>query len=267
MKYLLSAAALCSFALLLGSARTLFAGVVMAETSTSIGPDGQADSQVKTIYLQGNKQKIERKDEAAITDLDKGIVYLIDKQNRAYREVPLQALSPEMPGNGPVQSVKLDRTGEIRMIANHPCREYRASKGDKVERVTISACVSSSAPGAREMSEFERKMIARLGGQGAPPSPPHQPAVLMLEKQSVVSIKIPDPSQHRLLTASLLDETRVNQIQLKPLPPETFRPPAGFERLPNRPQEVAPPALPDTAGSAIEAMAPTTSAGGLAFGL
>lgn len=94
MKYRLYAALGFSFALVIASARGLFAGVVMAETSTSTSPDGQSESQVKTIYVQGNKQKIERQDVAAITDLDKSLIYIVDKQHHEYAEIPLHNLHP-----------------------------------------------------------------------------------------------------------------------------------------------------------------------------
>lgn len=260
MKHLSFAVVICSVALVLVSARTLFAGVVMAETSTATGPDCQTNSQVKTIYLQGNKQRVDKQDIAAITDLDKSVIYIIDKQHRAYTEMPLRALSSSLAGNGREQSIKLDRTGKTRIVANHPCEEYRASGGDRLEHVTIRACVSTSAPGAREISEFERKMITRISGQQPKLSSGHQPAALMLEKQSVLNIRIPDPSQHRpYRTASLLAETRVNQIELKPLPPETFKPPKGFNRLQNHSHEAVPPASPDAAGPAIEVISLTPS--------
>jgi hypothetical protein len=262
MKHLGFAAIISLVALSLTSAGTVCAGVVMAETSTARGPDGQTNSQVKTIYVQGNKQKVEKQDVASITDLDKSIVYIIDMQHRSYAEVPLRSLSPSLPGNRPAESIKLDRTGKIRVIANNPCNEYRASKGDKLEHITISACVSTSAPGAKEVSEFERKMTARLSGHDSPErSTPLAAAALMLEKKSVVSFRMPDPSLHRgYRTASLSDETQVNQIHLKSLPAETFKPPKGFSELRNGPHNGVPTASPYAAGNALEVIAPRPTA-------
>ena len=116
MKYPWFAAIISSISFSLASAGTVGAGVVMAETLTARGPDGQTNSQVKTIYVQGNKQKVERQDIASITDLDKSIIYIIDKQHRAYAEVPLHALSPSL-AHRPDESIKLDRTGKVRIIA------------------------------------------------------------------------------------------------------------------------------------------------------
>lgn len=121
------------------SAGRACAGVVMAETSFAEGPNGKI-SQSKTVYVQGNKKKIEREGTAEITDLDKGLIYIIDKNHRVYTEIPLQNLS-----SGPLQNVHggaiLTKTGKTRVVADHPCYEYRAVAGNKLERATISACV------------------------------------------------------------------------------------------------------------------------------
>lgn len=140
-------------------------------------------------------------------------------------------------------------------MANHPCREYQASEGNELERVTVRACVSTDAPGAREISDFHREMIARLSGQDSQASRDHQAGALMLEKQSVVSFRIPDPSQNRpYRMASLSSRTRINDIEVRPLSPQTFKPPQGFNRLPSRPQ-VNRPVVPSTGGNALEVSA------------
>src|SRR6266851_9983745 len=257
MKGLSVAATILTFALLLASAGKLFAGVVMAETSRATGPDGAITSQNKTIYVQGNKQRVEREGVAAITDLDKSVLYIIDKHDRAYAAMPLRTLSQSLPGDTPGATVKLNRTGETRVIADHPCNEYRASEGDKLERVTISACVSTSAPGAKEVSQFERTMVARLSGRESERLNGHDSTVLMLEKQSVISFRVPDLSRHQAYrTASLLAKTRVNEIQVKSLPAATFKPPKGFSKLQNRPGSKLPPASPTAPEQTIQAIAP-----------
>src|SRR5262249_16927653 len=113
-------------------------------------------------------------------------------------------------------------------------------------------------PGAREISEFERKVLARLNGHAVAPPSGEQKAALMLEKQSLLNFRIPDPSQQRpYRTASLLAETRVNRIQLKPLAPDTFKPPKGFSDMGNAPKpETVPPESPEATGHTIEIIAP-----------
>ena len=230
--------------LVLASAGRLFAGVVMAETSFAKDPNGQISSQDKTVYVQGNKQRIELGNVAEITDLDKNIVYIVNKHDRAYAEMPLQAPGSSQPDSMHGEII-LKKTKEIRVIANHPCNEYRTVAGNELERVTITACVSTSAPGAKELSGFARNADTRLSGRKFERPAENGPAGLILEKQSLLSFRLPDWSRNRTYrTASYLVETRVNKITLQPLPPGTFNPPDGYSKLQNLPPRTAPPDLP-----------------------
>jgi hypothetical protein len=256
------AAAIAAVLLMPASAGTLFAGVVMAETSTAHGPNGETFSVDRTIYVQGNKQKVERKNVTQVTDLDEGVIYIIDKHDRVYTEMPLQALSPTRPGDIQHETVHLNKTGETRVIANQPCDEYRTVERNILTRVSISMCLSTG-PGAKEVAQFERTMVARLSSRKSEQSVDNKSSSLMLEKQSVLSFRVPDPSGVKAYrTASLVAETRVNKIQLKPLSPETFKPPKGYSKLRNRPVRTAPadsPEAPDQTVDAISQSLPFSS--------
>ena len=226
--------------LLLGSAGTLFAGVVMAETSLAEGPDGQISSQKKTIYVQGNKQKVDRGGVAEITDLDKNVIYIIDKHNRVYTQVPLAVLRSAR-SDKTEEGVVLRKTGAVRIIADHPCGEYSTVEGSALERVTITACVSKNAPGAKELSQFNRNMIARLTGHRFVPSA-QDDRTLMLEKRSVLSFRLRDTSRRQAYrTASLVAKTQINKIKVQDLPPETFEPPEGYNKAHSPLQRTNPP--------------------------
>jgi hypothetical protein len=256
MKCLRCGAAGAAVLLVLTSAGSLFAGVVMVETSFGESPNGEISAQDRTIYVQENKQKVDRGTVAEITDLDKSVIYIIDKRERVYTEMPLQALS-SLQANDMEDEPILKKTGEIRVIANHPCSEYSTVEGNKLERVTISACVSTSARGTKELLEFARKMGTRLSGRKSERSAKDDTAGLMLEKQSVLSLRVPDSSRRRAYrTASFLAETRVKQIQLQPLPPETFKPPEGYSKLQNRSPRTRPPDSPKVPDRVLEAIAP-----------
>jgi hypothetical protein len=243
MKCLWSAVAGVTALLVLTSAGRLFAGVVMAETTIAKGPNGQI-SQDKTVYVQGNKQRIELGNVAEITDLDKSIVYIVNKHDRVYTEMPLRAPSSSR-SDSMRGDVILKKTGKIRVVANHSCSEYRTAAGNEARHVTITACMSTSAPGAKELSGFDRALIARLSGGRFKPPTANGASGLILEKQSVLSFRVPDSSGSGTYhTASLLAETRVNKIMLEPLPPETFNPPDGYSKLQNPPPRTAPPDLP-----------------------
>jgi hypothetical protein len=81
MKCLLLAAVITSASLVLASAGTLCAGVVLTETSTTSGPTAEAFSPDRTVYVQGNKQKVERSGVTTITNLDNSIIYIIDHKD------------------------------------------------------------------------------------------------------------------------------------------------------------------------------------------
>ena len=253
MRYLSYRIASAVVLLALASAGCSFAGVVMIETSFGKSPAGDIPALDKTIYVQGNKQKVDRGAVAEITDLDKGIIYIVDKHQRVYTELPLKVLSSSDADNEQDEPI-LKKTGKIRVVANQPCNEYRTVERNKLEQATISACVSTSGPGAKELSEFARNMVTRLSDQRSNRSSEHDTAGLLLDKQSALSFKVPDPSGRKAYqTASLLAETRVKQIRLQPLPPETFRPPVGYSKLENRPGEAAPADFPRTPDQALPA--------------
>jgi len=211
----------------------------MAETSFATGANGHISSQAKTVYVQGNKQRVEFGNVAEITDLDKSMVYIVNRHDQAYVEMPLQAPSPSAPHRMPGKVI-LKKTSEARVVANHRCNEYRTVEGNELQRVTISACVSTSAPGVQELSGFAGNIVKRLSGRKFERSADNGPAGLMLEKESVLSLRVPDSSPGRTYrSVSYSVGTRVNKITLQPLPPETFCPPHGYSRLQNLPSRPA----------------------------
>jgi hypothetical protein len=234
---------------LLGSATAVSAGVVMSETAVTSGTIGNG-TQHRTIYVQGNKQKVEDGDIQTITDLDKHLIYLVDKARKNYIELPISSLSAALPGNGETQvaGIELKRTGKTEVVADHNCDEYRGRQANAQVQVTVHACVSSRAPGAQEITRFDRKMIAQMRGLN-PPSASEQSAGVVLEKESVINLKLPEPEQERFRTASVANKTTVNSIQTRELAAQTFAPPKGYNKLQNQPPEN--PEVPDNLESAM----------------
>jgi hypothetical protein len=227
------------------------AGVVMAETSFAAGARGSI-AQNKTLYVQGNKQKFEEEGITQITDLDKNLVYIIDKNRGVFAETPLQTLSSEQLENLYGEPI-LTKTGKTRVVADHPCQEYRAADGNKLEHATVSACVSSNVPGAKEIAEFDRNMIARLGGhKSEEKSMRSDGASLILEKKSTLSFRLSDWSRGNAYQTMVV-ETRVDKIQSITLPPETFKPSTGYKKLQNQPDVTRPIGSPES-NPALEAI-------------
>jgi hypothetical protein len=222
-------------------AGTLRAGVVLVETWTANGPNGLTSSAQRRVYIQGNKQRIDEKGVTAVTDLDKSVVFLIDENDRVYSEMPLQEVGREQPENGLTDPVELSRSGETRVIAKRPCNEYRGKRGSDLVRESVSICVSTGTPGAKEVSDFERRMSARLSSRKAEGSTKDGLPALMLEKRTVVDVRLSDPlGQQPYRTARLTSRTRVDLIQVKQLPRATFEPPKGYSKVQNQPRQAVP---------------------------
>jgi len=225
------------------------AGVVLSETSVATSPAG-ATTLNRTIYVQGNKQKVEKPGVDSITDLDKGVVYIVDKRHRKYLEMPIADSRPDQSGSRDSggDSILLDKTPDTRVVANQTCTEYRGGHTNQIERIAVSACVSRKAPGTSEVIAFDEKFSHAVGiedevarkGTG-------ESAGLVLEERSTVSIRVPDLTRgdaYRI--ASFAHQTEVREIRLRRLPEATFAPPEDFTRVTGAPppptRRQAPPA-------------------------
>ncbi|HEV3110162.1 MAG TPA: hypothetical protein VGY99_06685 [Candidatus Binataceae bacterium] len=231
---------------LLGSVSAVSAGVVMSETAVASGLNGN-EMVHRTIYVQGNKQKVDTDGLQTITDLDKRLVYVVDKTHKDYVELPLasmsDALADGVPGGA---AIVLKRTGSTQRVAAHSCDEYRGRTANDQLQITVSACVSMSAPGASEIARFDRRMISRIQGLKSATSS-EESAGVVLQKKSVVNLRVPDPEQQGHRTASMMTKTTVNSIRVKPLAAQTFTPPKGYTKVENQP----PAELPDGIESAM----------------
>ena len=90
----------------LSSVSVLSAGVIMSETAITSGPIGHI-AQQRTIYIQGNKQRVDTADVQTITDLDKRLLYIVDKKAREYVEESLRTESGTYPQSGETRPTAL----------------------------------------------------------------------------------------------------------------------------------------------------------------
>jgi hypothetical protein len=222
---------------------TAWAGVVMSETSVATSPAG-ATTVNRTIYVQGNKQKVEKPEVDSITDLDKGVVYIVDKRHKRYLEMPIADAGPDRLGEGDSSdmTISLDKTPDTRLVANQPCTEYRGTQTNEIERIAVSACVSRSAPGTSVLIAFDEKFSRAVGIEGPQSqSWSGESAGLVLEKRSTVSFRVPDLSRRNAYrVASFASKTEVRDIGLRQLPEATFKPPESFRRVTTAPAAPTP---------------------------
>jgi hypothetical protein len=220
--------------LLLVTVSSVFAGVVIAETIASSDFVGGSQVQTHTVYTQGDKRKVEGRRVDVITDLDKDVLYVVDKNRRQYAEIPLKTLAmPRADENGTtVDTIRFRSTHNRRVIANLPCREYRGVVANPVRQIAVSTCVSNDMPAAAgEIAAFEHKMVTRLEGSDVGRSVGTDRHHLVLEKESVGSVRIPEVSGMRYRTASVMAITKVDSVQVERLAAEMFVPPKGFAKV------------------------------------
>ncbi len=216
----------------LASVSVLSAGVVMSETAITSGPSGHI-AQQRTIYIQGNKQRVDSAEVQTITDLDKRLLYIVDTKDREYVEESLDTAGGTYPERGETQSgtIVLKRTGKTHLVAYQRCSEYRGTRADQDVHVTVSACVSDAGPGVQEIARFNREMIARMTGSKIPTSDEEATSGIVLEKDSVIELLRPADKPRHYRGPLLTMKSKIEDIKLKQLSPETFMPPKGFNKV------------------------------------
>ena len=189
--------------------------------------------------MQGNKQKVEKPEVDSITDLDKGVVYIVDKRNKKYLEMPITDSRRDQMGrrDSKSEAILLDKTPEAHVVANQTCTEYRGAHTNQIERIAVSACVSRSAPGTSEVIAFDEKFSRAVGIEDqVPQRGTGESAGLVLEKRSMVSFRVPDITRGDAYRVdSFASKTEVREIRLRQLPEATFAPPEGFSRVASAP--------------------------------
>jgi hypothetical protein len=236
---------------LVGSVTVVSAGVVMSETATALGPLSNG-IQHRTIYVQGHKERVDIDGLQTITDLDQHRIYIIDEAHKNYVEIPLNTLSQNDAGNAAAggAAIELKRTGGTRVIAAHSCEEYRGRQSNAELQITVSTCVSTSAPGAEEIARFDQAMLDQVEGKSKTSS--EGAAGVVLEKKSELKVRVPGAARQ---STSLVTSTKVNAIKVTRLAAQTFTPPKGYskiDKVPPRDQQENPPGnLPDSLESVM----------------
>ncbi len=151
------------------------------------------------------------------------MLFVIDENLRAYQKIPLTSARASLLGPiDQVPTITLRKTDERRVIAHHPCHEYRGSQKTKIVKVSVSAFVSDDAPGTEELQSFAQRAILEFGGYNSDQKNNLIPGVV-LEEQSIITVRTQDPLGMKRTTSSIV-RTRVTDIQERELPAATFLP-------------------------------------------
>jgi len=149
------------------SALPAAAGVVIMQKVHSSSGTNTRDSE-QTISVQGNKEKVVRERNTIITDLDKGMIYVLQPDAKTYFEM-------EFPPKGPMAAMmaasqdaamNFKKAGSTREIAGFKCTDYDGGGHIMAGDYTVKECFSTTAPGADEFAAFEKNMAGKLTSSG-----------------------------------------------------------------------------------------------------
>jgi hypothetical protein len=141
-----------------------WAGMVMTETETTTGGANPRTGQ-RTVMVEGNREKMVTDRNQIITDLDKGMIYILNPADKTYLQMPFPPQGPmkNMIG-GPALHTKFTKTGKSRTVAGYKCEEYTGNGKFMMGEFSVVSCVSPSAPGAKDFEKFESNMMSKLKG-------------------------------------------------------------------------------------------------------
>jgi hypothetical protein len=239
------------------------AGVVITQKQHVSNGQNTRDTE-QTISVQGNKQKMVTDRHTIITDLDKGMMYVIDPNEKNYFEIefpPKGQMAAMMAANAK-SAMNFKKAGTSRQIAGYKCNDYNGGGHMMAGDYTIKECFSKDAPGAQEFSAFEKNMASKLKSAGAAePSGGEVPDGVPLQLDSTMkmgNVSIPGMSPDQAAKINQMMKNRppvvtstvVQKIETQQLASDTFNVPAGFTKkeLPAGPGMGGPIRLPPSAG-------------------
>lgn len=238
-----------TLALLAGAALALatsaaWAGMIMTETESTVSGAPARTSQ-RTVMIEGNREKMVTDRNQIITDLDKGMIYIINPTEKSYIEMqfPPQGPMKNMIG-GPALHTKFTKTGKTRTVAGFKCQEYSGNGKFSMGDFSVVSCVSSSAPGAKDFAKFEKNMMAKLKGSSLE-LPNNLPEGVPLAQNTTTkmsgAINMPNlpPETAEKLKQQLANrppivtKSEVTKIATQKIAESEFQVPAGFTKREN----------------------------------
>jgi hypothetical protein len=246
MRKLTALLAATTFAL---SALPAAAGVVIKQKQHVTNGQNSRDSE-QTIMVQGNKQKMVTERHIVVTDLDKGMMYVIDPTAKSYFEIefPPKGQMASMMAASAAAAMNFKSAGKSREIASYKCNDYKGGGHVMAGDYTVTECFSKEAPGAKEFGAFEKNMASKLKGAGATAASGETPEGIPLSSDSTMkmgSVSIPGMSPEQTAKINqmmanrppVVTSTVVEKVEAKNIADSEFTVPAGFAKrdLPSAP--------------------------------
>ena len=219
------------------------AGVVITQKQHVTNGTNTRDA-VQTISVQGNKQKTQTETHTIITDLDKGVMYVIDPKAKSYFEIefPPKGQMGAMMAASQSAAKNFKKAGTTREVAGYKCADYNGGGHMMQGDYTVKECFSTSAPGAAEFSAFEKNMAEKLQSAGSSPATGGEiPSGVPLATDSTMKmghVSMPQmaPEQQAKINEMMAKRPpvvmnlTVEKIESKKLADADFEVPAGFTK-------------------------------------
>ncbi|MGH7905936.1 MAG: DUF4412 domain-containing protein [Candidatus Binataceae bacterium] len=237
----------------MAGASAAIAGVVVHEDEV-VNHGKSPITRSRTIMIEGNKQKIVTEHDEMVTDLDRGVMYLIVPARKSYAQMPFP---PQGPGSKAaiegMATMKFTRTGTHQTVDGYKCEDYRGKSHMMGTESKIVECFSKDAPGAKEFTSFQKAMAAKLKGTHAASMVADIPAgvpMASVTTTNMAGLKIPGmaPDKAKAFAKMMakrppvVTKSHVTKISMRKLSPDTFAVPAGYTlRQPRAPHAAAGP--------------------------
>lgn len=224
------------------SALPAAAGVVITQKQHVTSGTNSRDAE-QTISVQGNKQKMVTERHTIITDLDKGMMYVIDPKTKTYFELefPPKGQMATMMASSTAAAMNFKKAGTTREIAGYKCTDYDGGGHMMAGTYTVKECFSTTAPGAEEFAAFEKKMADKLKSAGTSQPSGEVPGGMPLALDSSMkmgNVNVPGmaPEQAAKINEMMAKRppvqtsTVVEKIENKKLAASDFAIPDGFTK-------------------------------------
>jgi hypothetical protein len=223
---------------------TAMAGVVVDQEVSSDGPMG-ATSSKRTLEIQGHKQKVVSSNHSVITDLDNGIMILVDPKNKTYTEMPFPPTQFGGHQSPAAFKITFKKTGVQKTEKGYRCEEYVGTGHMMMGDYTITGCFTKEAPGAAEYTAFDQTLASKLKGtametEGARPE--GVPLVLnSLTKMDPSTMPGLTPERAKMIAnhPNMTSTTHTTNVKVADLPADTFTVPSGYTKR-ELPKQTAP---------------------------
>ncbi len=227
------------------------AGVILDQESTTNVQTGAASNK-RTIMIEGNKQKVIDGRHTVITDLDRGLMIMLDPASKTYMEMPFPPtgrLAAMMQGSGSFK-INFKKTGKQKTINGYKCSEYIGSGHMAMGDYTVTGCFSTSAPGAAAYTAFDKAIEGKLKGTPMETGG-ERPEGLPLALDSTTKINPagipglpPEQAKEMANQPPHTTKTVATSVKAETLPASTFAAPAGYTKreLPAIPEHMGAPA-------------------------